>query len=58
MNTEQQTEIENEPLTSSEPVAEASAGESAVADGTAVVAEPPVAPKEDTCGKGLGTSRT
>ena len=54
MNTEQQTETEIEPLPSSEPVAEASAGEPASADGTAVVAEPPVAPKEDWRDKRIG----
>ena len=54
MNTEQQTEIENEPLTSSEPVVNAAAGEPASADSTAVVAEPPVAPKEDWRDKRIG----
>ena len=54
MNTEQQTEIENEPLTSSEPVVNAAVGEPASADSTAVVAEPPVAPKEDWRDKRIG----
>jgi len=51
---DQQTEQANEPLPSSEPMAEAPAGESAVADAPAVVAEPVAPPKEDWRDKRIG----
>jgi len=51
---DQQTEQANEPLPSSEPMAEAPARESAVADAPAVVAEPVAPPKEDWRDKRIG----